>query len=92
MLTLTLAYGLVAFTLTGIVRALPLGRWLGKKPISCDVCMSFWAALFTWGVGFAVGEEKLAWQAGLHVLAGAGLSIFFLKLSARLWPSAPPDM
>lgn len=62
-----------------LVRALPLPTaWKQRKPLSCDVCMSGWAAI---GALIALGSTQgrgLNLLDALDIVGGGGLTLLFL--------------
>ena len=85
-LALILVLGLAAAGAVAVVRAVvqevrPM--WLLEKPLSCDLCMSWWASVAV--VLFALVIEALALPvAPLAVLASTAVSLGCVRGSNRL--------
>jgi hypothetical protein len=85
-LALILVLGLAAAGAVAVVRAVvqevrPI--WLLEKPLSCDLCMSWWASVAV--VLFALVIEALALPvAPLAVLASTAVSLACVRGSNRL--------
>lgn len=80
--------GLSAFYLTNLIRRFPKIESLamaGKRPWSCNACMSFWTMLpAAFYLSQAIG---LAWPT---FLAGSGLCFFLLQFLEPPPPELPP--
>lgn len=87
LLVLVLVGGLVAAGLTATARTLAqdYGRpeWLLAKPLSCDLCMSFWGSVAAVG-GFAMSESVSLIPAMLAVFGAVGVSLVAVKAAGRL--------
>lgn len=89
-LHLLLSLPFAVFALVVLVRAFPWAPYrLERKPLSCDVCMAFWA---TFALGFG-----LSWFTGahwswslLHLLPAPGAAI--LLLAVHKWLTAPREL
>lgn len=85
-LRLIVLIALAVVSATSIVRALAPKSWASRKPISCDVCMSFWlvvgACLALW---FLEGLRNTLYLEGP---AAHGLAV--LLLSKLRTPELPP--
>lgn len=87
---LFLAAPFVVFTLVLLVRALPLGAMLKRKPWSCDICISFWMTVL---VGFALSWASggLHWSwAFIHMLFAPGGAVLLLGVHRQL--TAPVEL
>ena len=76
------------FFLINLLRVLPLFRDLyarGKKPLSCDVCMAFWAVLAVALLGLYVFHQY-AFLADVPVAVPAAGGLLALL---RLFPQTP---
>lgn len=86
-MTLALLIGLSASGLTAIARTVAQdhgkAEWLLEKPLSCDLCMSFWGsfvsvALWSTGYSFGFGEALVT------MFGGVGTALVATKASNRL--------
>jgi hypothetical protein len=94
LLILALFLGLCAAGATHAARALAPQGWLLHKPLSCDLCMSWWSSwlgvvlLWVGGSfpvgGGAIGMIRMIATALAVVLASTGLSVLLLKAAWRL--------
>lgn len=87
MILVALTIALAASGLTAVARTLAQdhGRaeWLLEKPLSCDLCMSFWSSLvFTFAYVFRHPEAR--WDAPTLLFAGIGGALVFTKAANRL--------
>lgn len=83
LLTTILAVGLIAAGLTQVVRAVVPQQWLLNKPLSCDLCMSWWSSLA--GVVVAAVGGTVAWPAAPLVVPGSvAVSLLTLKAISRM--------
>jgi len=77
--------GLAAAGLAQVARALAPLSILTRKPVSCDLCMSWWGALLATAV---TRPWPLTWRevalAGVVVLAGVAVSLLVLKTTTKL--------
>ena len=85
MLSLVLVVGLMSAGLTLVARALAPQLWLLHKPLSCDLCMSWWGA---WA-GTALlaldrGSMFTAPQTAGLVLGGLVVGIVGVRVAGRL--------
>lgn len=86
-MTLALLVALSASGLTALARTLAQdygkAEWLLEKPLSCDLCMSFWGSFFTtvvWSTEHSIGiGEGLVTTA-----AGIGGALVLTKAANRL--------
>ncbi len=86
LLALVLVLGLAAAGAVAVVRAVvqevrPM--WLLAKPLSCDLCMSWWASVALVLFSLVVGTLSLP-VAPLAVLASTGVSLACVRGSNRL--------
>lgn len=86
-LTLAILVGLSASGLTALARTLAqdYGRaeWLLLKPLSCDLCMSFWGSFLS-VVVYASQSPLSASEAALSTSAGIGVALVATKAANRL--------
>ena len=86
MLLAVLMLGLAASGLTAILRAVVqevAPDRLLEKPLSCDLCMSFWSTIAL--VGLWCAEEPMPWiQAPLAICGAVGVSLLSVKAASRL--------
>jgi hypothetical protein len=85
---------LSAFYITILTRSL---IETDKKPVACDICMSFWTSLLVLGAKITIGNGIMGL---LHVLLlpasfvplfpAAGLVYLLLKAEQHLSPPMPP--
>ena len=79
--------GLSAAGITATARTLAqdYGRpeWLLAKPLSCDLCMSFWGSAASVG-GLALSESVSVIPAMLAVFGAVGVSLVAVKAASRL--------
>lgn len=99
MLTTILAVGLAAAGFTAIVRATAPMALLLRRPVSCDLCMSWWGALI--GVGILHHDMLLAGTQWTHdgivaaltfmglVFGAVAVALFTLKATQRLATTTP---
>ena len=85
-LSLVFVLGFAAAGAVAVVRAVvqelrPL--WLLAKPLSCDLCMSWWASVGLVLFALAVGHASPV-DAGLAVLASTGVCLPLVRGSNRL--------
>lgn len=87
-----LVSGLLAYAATELLRKLPgLEMWAltGRRPLSCDFCMSFWTAAI-WALVFRLAAPWLAGAVGIFgqvVAFGLSIAVCLLALG---WASALP--
>ena len=86
-LAISILVGLGAAGLTAIARAVVQDHgkveWLMEKPLSCDLCMSYWCSLLL--ALIAVIVDGLALPGTLLVVpAGVGVSLLAIKGANRL--------
>ena len=85
LLSLALLCALTAAGTTFVIRAVvqelrPL--WLLAKPLSCDLCMNWWASL---AVAAALHEQiPVSPVAGVVVLGSTGLGVLVTKVVGKL--------
>jgi hypothetical protein len=87
LLTLALLVGLAAAGATATVRAVVADRWplwLLEKPLSCDLCMSWWCSLALTVLLLGAGELEGLAQAVAVDLAAVGVSLACVRGSNRL--------
>ncbi len=73
-----LLLGLAAAGVVFVIRAVVMDRWpllMLSKPLSCDLCMSWWSAL-----AFSLVD----WHSVQHLFAGVALSVGIIKAVGRL--------
>ena len=78
--------GLAASGLTAVIRAVvqearPL--WLLEKPLSCDLCMSWWSSL-VFVIVLLLAREISALQSVVALFGGVGISLLSVKAANRL--------
>ena len=87
MLTLILVCGLSSAGITAIARtvAQDYGKpeWLLAKPLSCDLCMSWWGSVASMGLA-ALSESVSPSAAMLAVLGSVGVGLVTVKAASRL--------
>ena len=85
-LTSAILFGLFAAGLAMVVRAVVPTLWLLKKPLSCDLCMSWWGSLVSWVLGTCNERcQTGGWiQAPLFIGAAVAVSVLTLKAANRL--------
>lgn len=89
LLVATALLSLASVSITAILRALfRLATVQGRKPIACDVCMSFWTAVFA--SSGAIWILKLSWACLVFSLPVAGLTLLLLTWYGSVAPAAPP--
>ncbi len=84
-LELVLILGLFAAGMTAIIRALVPMLWLLHKPLSCDLCMSWWGSLGG-AVLWQVVEPQPLHLFVLSVPAAVAVSLVLIKTANRLSP------
>lgn len=77
------AIGLGASGLTAIVRAVVPQTWLLHKPLSCDLCMSWWSSLALTATLATVEPMSIA-QSVVTVAGGVGGALLLTKTANRL--------
>jgi hypothetical protein len=86
-LALILACGLSAAGITAIARTLAQDygkpEWLLAKPLSCDLCMSWWGSVASMGL-VVLSESVSPPVAMLAVLGSVGVSLVVVKTASRL--------
>ena len=82
-LALVLLFGLAASGTTAIIRAIVPVPWLLQKPLSCDLCMSWWASLATVLLWSFVEPVSPA-AAMLAVPASVAVALLSTKAAMRL--------
>jgi hypothetical protein len=96
-LHMILVIALVASGLVHVVRALAPDAWKIRKPISCNLCMSFWTSLFVsflfWAMAGWVTIIPAIFNACVYVLAATSICVMLLKVWEFLDRSGalPPD-
>lgn len=73
---------LAAVSLTSIARALAPKRLLEQRPLSCDVCMSFWMALWvalTVAILALVMKRTIRLDSFVLLLPAHGLALIILS-------------
>lgn len=92
-LELVLLYALTAVGLTQTIRKVPpFSKWTleGKRPWSCDLCMSFWTAWAAYELSLVLVEDLDMRDALLAVLPAIAVALF---VNARIYPgSSPPEL
>lgn len=83
LLALVVTVGLAASGTTAIIRAVVPQLWLLRKPLSCDLCMSWWSSLAITGTLASVDPVSLA-QSVAVVTGGVGVALVATKASNRL--------
>lgn len=86
LLAIALLFGLAAAGITATVRAVvqearPL--WLLEKPLSCDLCMSWWSSLSI-VVAWAAHESIAFIPAALAVFGSIAVALLVTKAATRL--------
>lgn len=76
MLALIFAVGMIAAGAALIIRAVVPQPWLLNKPLSCDLCMSFWSSVV---FGMLIGTNSIP-----AVVGGVAVSVLVLKAVNRL--------
>lgn len=94
LLQLTALLALAAFSLTEVVRKLPmieLRVLAGVRPWACDHCMSVWSTL---AVVAAAGVSGAAFWSDLAMAAApaAGATLLLLLWIHTLTPPLPPEL
>lgn len=95
MLELIFALGLVVFFTIELVRKLPKIEGLaleGKRPWSCDLCMSFWTSGLWSGIVFGNYPPENPITLLLVPGAAAGVALFMLHFTNSLMPGEPPEL
>jgi hypothetical protein len=82
-LELVLLMGLAAAGLVAIARALAPTLWLIHKPLSCDLCMSWWSSLIVYGMWHAKEPQPIH-LALLAIPASVAVSLVVTKAAIRL--------
>lgn len=83
LLTTILAVGLIAAGVASVVRAVAPQEWLLHKPLSCDLCMSWWSSFVM--TAWVHVLEKPPFPFLVSVIFGATMvSIVALKTANRL--------
>lgn len=86
-MTLALLIGLSAAGLTAIARTVAQDHgnpeWLLVKPLSCDLCMSFWGSLIS-TVIWSISRPFVVPEFVLTITAGVGVSLVAIKAANRL--------
>jgi hypothetical protein len=86
LLPLALVLGLAAAGAVAVVRAVAMElrpMWLLSKPLSCDLCMSWWASIAVAVFALAAGLLE-ATASPLAVLASTAVSLACVRGSNRL--------
>lgn len=78
-----LVLGLAAAGLTAVVRAVVPTLWLLHKPLSCDLCMSWWTTL-TLGALHAWHYAQEPAPAVLAIFAAIAVALTATKAANRL--------
>lgn len=85
-LPLALLFGLAASGLTAIIRVTIGDRkpeWLLHKPLSCDLCMSFWTTVAV-VIGWTIQHPAPGIEGAIGALAGVGGAMLATKAANRL--------
>lgn len=85
-MTTILIVGTAAFYMTLLLRALMPAKVLARKPVSCDLCMSFWCSapcLFPFGVSLP--------EIPAYLLASAGVSLLLLTAKKKMASTNPVE-
>jgi len=85
-LTIALLFGLAASGLTAIFRVTIGDRkpeWLLHKPLSCDLCMSFWTTAAV-AAGWTLEHPTTVIEGAIGALAGIGGALLVTKAANRL--------
>lgn len=83
LLALAVTVGLAASGTTAIIRAIAPQSWLLVKPLSCDLCMSWWSSLAITGT-LSLAEPVGVAQSVAVVTAGVGVALISTKTANRL--------
>lgn len=87
MLELILVCGLSSAGITAVARtvAQDYGKpeWLLAKPLSCDLCMSWWGSVVSIGLS-SLSESVSPSAAMLAVLGSVGVGLVTVKAASRL--------
>lgn len=87
LLCLTVVCGLSTAGITAIARTLAQDygkpEWLLNKPLSCDLCMSFWGSVVSVGLA-GLAESVSPPAATLAVLGSVGVGLVTVKAASRL--------
>lgn len=75
--------GLGASGVTAIIRAVVPQTWLLHKPLSCDLCMSWWSSLALTATLATVEPMSIA-QSVVVVTGGVGAALLLTKTANRL--------
>jgi hypothetical protein len=78
-----IATGAAAAGVAHVVRAIAPIPWLMRKPLSCDLCMSWWTSL-AFGVMWSIDMGSCTVDGAMQVFGGVGVSVALLKLTQRL--------
>ena len=84
LLALVVTVGLVASGITAVCRAIAPVELLLLKPLSCDLCMSWWSSLATVVFLAVFGGEVGLVQSVVAVFGGVGVSLLAVKTANRL--------
>lgn len=77
------AVGIAASGATAIIRAVVPQTWLLHKPLSCDLCMSWWSSLALTATLATVEPMPIA-QSVVVVAGAVGAALLITKTTNRL--------
>ena len=84
-MTLILLYACAFFAIIELVRALPWPRgWLQRKPLGCDVCLTWWCAITFYAIQYDDTPSPLPFIAA----AGITLLMYSWLRKSELVPPA----
>lgn len=83
--------GLAAVGITSIVRALSPEKWLVRKPVGCDLCMSTWSVL-TLVVLLYVATNEDWWPTLFPAITISVLILDRLHREPATEPPVPPEL
>ena len=78
-----IATGLAAAGIAHVARAIAPIPWLMRKPLSCDLCMSWWPSL-VFGAMWSVEMGSCTVDSVMQVFGGVTVSVALLKMTQRL--------
>ena len=87
--------GVVLFFVVSLLRKLPvLKTWSmqGRKPIGCNLCMSWWTGVVFELIRLPMTHSDLSYRSVLSTLASMGLCFIFLSAYEALPPPPGPDL
>jgi hypothetical protein len=82
-LVLAVFFGLAASGITAIIRAVAPVPWLLVKPLSCDLCMSWWSSLAV-VLFWSLTEPVSPVAALLAIPASVAVALLSTKAANRL--------